>query len=133
MQRKGYFQPTLASQLVVEKYVRKSRREQFLSLMESVVPWRELEAVIERYYPKLGNGRPPVGLSIMLRVYFLRPWFNLSAFGAEDALYESPLLRHFAGCRPGLRTGAGREDDPSHSPPAGDARVIRTDTRHGQS
>ena len=43
------------------------------------------------------NGRPPVGLSIMLRVYFLQQWFNLSDPGAEEALYESPVLRRFAG------------------------------------
>ncbi len=65
--------------------------------METVVPWRELEAVIEPYYPRAGNGRQPVGLPIMLRVYFLQQWFNLSDPGAEDALYESPALRRFAG------------------------------------
>lgn len=97
MKRKAHFQQTLASQLGFEKYSRKSRREEFLSLMETVVPWRELEAVIEPYYPKAGNGRQPVGLSIMLRVYFLQQWFNLSDPGAEDALYESPVLRRFAG------------------------------------
>ncbi len=65
--------------------------------MESVVPWRELEGLIEPYYPKAGNGRQPVGLSIMLRVYFLQQWFSLSDPGAEDALYESSVLRRFAG------------------------------------
>jgi Transposase domain (DUF772) len=30
-------------------------------------------------------------------VYFLQQWFNLSDPGAEDALYESPVLRHFVG------------------------------------
>ena len=53
--------------------------------------------LIEPHYPKAGNGRQPVGLSIMLRVYFLQQWFNLSDPGAEDALYESPVLRRFAG------------------------------------
>ena len=72
MKGKGHFQQTLASQSSFEKYTRKSRREEFLSLMETVVPWRELEVVIEPYYPKAGNGRQPVGLSIMLRVYFLQ-------------------------------------------------------------
>ena len=33
----------------------------------------------------------------MLRIYFLQHWFNLSDPGAEDALYESPALRGFAG------------------------------------
>ena len=62
-----------------------------------VVPWRELEALIELYYAKAGNGRQPVGLTIMLRVYFLQQWFSLSDPGAEDALYESTVLRRFAG------------------------------------
>ena len=65
-------QQTLASQSNFEKYWRKSRREEFLSLMEAVVPWRELEALIEPYYSKAGNRRQPVGLSILLRVYFLQ-------------------------------------------------------------
>lgn len=34
----------------------------------------------------------------MLRVYFfLQQWFSLSNPAAEDALYESPVLRRFAG------------------------------------
>jgi IS5 family transposase len=90
-------QMTLASQASFEKYARKSRREEFLSVMAVVVPWRDLEALIEPHYPKAGNGRQPVGLSIMLRVYFLQQWFSLSDPGAEDALYESPVLRRFAG------------------------------------
>ena len=90
-------QITLASQGSFEKYGRKSKREQFLETMEVVVPWTELLALIEPYYPRAGNGRQPVGLSIMLRVYFLQQWFNLSDPGAEDALYESPVLRRFAG------------------------------------
>jgi len=90
-------QMTLASQASFEKCARKSRREEFLSVMSVVVPWCDLEALIEPYYPKAGNGRQPVGLSIMLRVYFLQQWFNLSDPGAEDALYESPVLRRFAG------------------------------------
>ena len=97
MKRKAHLQQTLASQSSFEKYGRKSRREEFLSLMGAVVPWRELEALIEPHYPKAGNGRQPVGLSIMLRVYFLQQWFSLSDPGAEDALYESPVLRRFVG------------------------------------
>jgi hypothetical protein len=90
-------QITFACQPSFEKFARASRREQFLQTMESVVPWSELEALIEPHYPKAGNGRQPVGLSIMLRIYFLQHWFNLSDPGAEDALYDSPALRGFAG------------------------------------
>ena len=90
-------QQTLAAQTGFEKYGRKTKRERFLEEMEQVVPWAELQALVEPHYPKGENGRPPVGLSIMLRVYFLQQWFNLSDPGAEDALYESPVLRRFAG------------------------------------
>jgi IS5 family transposase len=90
-------QQTLAAQTGFEKYGRKSKREQFLEEMEQSIPWAELQALIEPHYPKGENGRPPVGLSIMLRVYFLQQWFNLSDPGAEEALYESPALRRFAG------------------------------------
>jgi len=90
-------QQTLAAQASFEKYGRKSKRERFLDQMEQVVPWAELQALIEPHYAKGENGRPPVGLSIMLRVYFLQQWFNLSDPGAEEALYESPALRRFAG------------------------------------
>jgi IS5 family transposase len=90
-------QQTLAAQTGFEKYGRKSKRERFLDEMEPVVPWAELQALVEPHYPKGENGRPPVGLGIMLRVYFLQQWFNLSDPGAEEALYESPALRRFAG------------------------------------
>jgi IS5 family transposase len=90
-------QITFACQPSFEKYARRSRRERFLNTMEIVVPWSELEALIAPHYPKAGNGRQPVGLSIMLRIYFPQHWFNLSDPGAEDALYDSPALRGFAG------------------------------------
>ena len=90
-------QQTLAAQTGFEKYGRKSKRERFLDEMEQVVPWAELQALVEPHYPKGENGRPPVGLSLMLRVYFVQQWFNLSDPGAEEALYESPALRQFAG------------------------------------
>jgi transposase, IS5 family len=90
-------QQTLAAQAGFEKYARKSRRELFLEEMEQVVPWAQLEGLVEPHYPKGEKGRPPVGLGIMLRIYFVQQWFNLSDPGAEEALYESPALRRFAG------------------------------------
>jgi transposase, IS5 family len=90
-------QQTLAAQVGFEKYQKKTRREQFLEEMERVVPWTALEALVRPHYPKGENGRPPVGLGVMLRVYFLQQWFNLSDPAAEDALYESTVLRRFVG------------------------------------
>jgi IS5 family transposase len=97
MKRRARFQQTLASQGSFENYGRKSKRELFLDQMERVVPWSELLALVEPHYPKAGKGRQLVGLAIMLRTYFLQQWFNFSDPGMEEAFYESPALRRFAG------------------------------------
>src|SRR4030095_4901872 len=76
---------------------KKTRRENFLEEMDQVVPWGALLQVIEPHYPKAGNGRPPLGLEKMLRIYFMQQWFNLSDPAMEDALYDIESLRRFAG------------------------------------
>jgi transposase, IS5 family len=80
-----------------ERYAKNTRRAAFLAEMDRTVPWRELCALIEPVYPKPGNGRPPVGLERMLRIYFLQLWFNLSDPAVEEALYESVSMRQFVG------------------------------------
>jgi IS5 family transposase len=73
-----------------------TRRERFLAEMDAVIPWAELRALIAPHYPKAGNGRQPIGLERMLRIYFLQQWFNLSDPMAEEALYDSEAMRRFA-------------------------------------
>jgi IS5 family transposase len=80
-----------------EKHGKTTRRAAFLAEMERVVPWRDLCAVVEPVYPKPGNGRPPIGLERMLRIYFLQHWFNLSDPAAEEALYDIASMRRFVG------------------------------------
>src|SRR6185436_16890499 len=80
-----------------EKHGKLTRRAAILAEMEEVVPWRELCAVVDPYYPKRGNGRPPIGLERMLRLHFLQHWFNLSDPAVEEALYESISMRRFVG------------------------------------
>ena len=80
-----------------DKYAKTTRRAAFLAQMDRVVPWQALCALIEPVYPKPGNGRPPVGLERMLRLYFLQQWFNLSDPAVEEALYESISMRQFVG------------------------------------
>ena len=74
-----------------------TRRERFLAEMDAVVPWTRLLALVDPHYPKAGQGRPPIGLERMLRVYFLQQWFSLSDPQAEDSLYDSESMRRFAG------------------------------------
>src|SRR5215470_7359552 len=90
-------QRTLAMMTGFERYSKKTRRAAFLEEMEQVVPWAELCALVEPHYPKPGNGRPPVGVKRMLRIYFLQQWFNLSDPAVEEALYDSAVMRQFVG------------------------------------
>jgi len=79
------------------KYHKRTRKEVFLSQMDRIIPWPELAAVIDPYYPKpKGAGRRPIGIERMLRIHFMQHWFNLSDPGMEEALYDMPCLREFA-------------------------------------
>jgi len=80
-----------------EQYRRATKRDVFLKTMNEIVPWQALCAVIEPHYPKAGNGRPPVGLQRMLRMYFVQHWFNLADEACEEALLDSTALRRFVG------------------------------------
>ena len=92
-----------------EKHSKPTRREQFLNEMNQVVPWTQLCALIEPFYPKNDSaGRPTVGLERILRVYFLQQWFDLSDPAVEEALYDSRAMRTFVGIDLG-REGAPDE------------------------
>jgi IS5 family transposase len=62
----------LARQAEFQGYTKKMRREQFLGEMDAVMPWPELFALVALYYSKDETDRKPVGLEIMLRIYFLQ-------------------------------------------------------------
>lgn len=78
-------------------YAKPTRRDEFLKAMDALVPWSALCEEIAPHYPKAGNGRPPVGLERMLRMYFIQHWFNLADQACEEALYDSTNLRQFVG------------------------------------
>jgi IS5 family transposase len=83
--------------LAFDQKKKKTRREAFLEIMERVVPWTDLTKLIEPHYPKAGNGRPPMPLERMLRIYCCQLWFNLSDPAMEDSLYDMESLRRFVG------------------------------------
>ena len=76
---------------------KQTKRERFLAEMDAVVPWATLLDLIEPHYPKAGNGRRPYPMVVMLRIYFLQQWYQLSDPGAEEALYDIQSMRAFAG------------------------------------
>jgi transposase, IS5 family len=65
--------------------------------MDAVIPWKTLTEIIAPHYPKAGNGRQPMPLERMLRIYFMHQWYGLSDPTMEDALYDIEPMRRFAG------------------------------------
>ncbi len=76
---------------------RKTKRETFLDLMNGIIPWDDLTALIRPYYYKNKRGRRPRDLETMLRMYLLQIWFTLSDEGIEEAVYDSYAMRRFLG------------------------------------
>ena len=78
-------QKTLAEE-GFEKHRDRTRCEQFLEEMEQIIPWAELAALIEPFYPKPDGARHrPIGL---LRIHFLQHSFNLFDSAVEESLYD---------------------------------------------
>jgi IS5 family transposase len=76
---------------------KRTRRAVFLDQMDTVVPWDRFEQLIGPYYPVAGRGRRAYPMRAMLKIHFLQQWFGLSDPAMEEALWETPLLRQFAG------------------------------------
>jgi IS5 family transposase len=63
--------------------------------MDALIPWAELEAVIRPHYYAGKRGRPPRGIEVMLRMYLLQVWYNLSDQMAEEEIYDSHAMKEF--------------------------------------
>ena len=62
-----------------------------------VATWAKLAGLIEPFYFLGVRGRPPKGIEIMLRMYFLSVWYNLADEAVEEAVYDSYAMRKFMG------------------------------------
>jgi len=72
-----------------------TKREEFLDMMEEIIPWDEWIEIIRPYYYVGKYGRKPRGIELMLRMYLLQIWFTLSDEGVEDSIYDSYAMRKF--------------------------------------
>ena len=76
---------------------KRTRKRIFLDDMDRVIPWSALLAEIAPHMPPGKTGRPPYPAALLLRIHFLQQWFGLSDPAMEEALYDVPLYRQFAG------------------------------------
>ena len=77
---------SVAADQSFESYRKPTRRDVFLATMEAIVPWAAPCEANKPNYPKVGDGRPPIGLERMLRIHFIQRWFNLAGLCCEEAL-----------------------------------------------
>ena len=83
--------------LALNLSAKKTRKRELLEQMEKVVPWAALVECIAPYYPEGKTGRPPFSLQTMLRIHFMQQWFTLSDPAMEEAFFDTPVYREFAG------------------------------------
>ncbi len=50
---------------------KKTKRDEFLEIMDEIIPWEEWVGAILPFYYKSKRGRPPKGVELMLRMYLL--------------------------------------------------------------
>src|SRR5574343_841066 len=86
-----------------EMSAKRTRKRIFLEETERVVPWAGLVALLVPPMPPGKTGRPPYPAELLLRIHFLQQWFGLSDPAMEEALYDVPLYRQFAGLDLGSR------------------------------
>ena len=73
---------------------KQTRREQFLSQLDMLVPWSDLLVLIAPHYATSGRrGRQPIGLEVMLRIHLVQLAYNYSDPAMEDALIEVASIR----------------------------------------
>ncbi len=71
---------------------KKLRIERFLNEMDQIVPWQQLEKVIQPH-DKCTDGRPPHELRVLLRIHFLQLWHNLSDPLDEISIKKGAIYR----------------------------------------
>lgn len=76
---------------------KKLRCERFLDEMNMVIPWKDFIETILPHYKQKEFGRKKKDVKLMLKIYFLQQWYNLSDPGAEEAIYDRNSFQKFLG------------------------------------
>lgn len=85
------------TELEYSKRKRKSKNEIFLERMDRLIPWDEWVEIVDPYYKRSTRSRRPVRVEVLLKMRFLRIWFDLSDAGVEDAVFDSYAMKKFLG------------------------------------
>lgn len=85
------------SQISDELAEAKTRKKEFLELMDRLIPWGEWEKIIMPSYYKGERGNKPYELELMLRIHVLQKLYDLSDEGAANEVIDSRAFSRFCG------------------------------------
>lgn len=74
---------------------KKLRCQQFLNEMNNVVPWKKIKKIVKPHYYSSKYGRPPMDIVLMLKIYCLQQWYQLSDPAMEEAIYDRVSFQRF--------------------------------------
>jgi len=75
----------------------RTRKKEFLELIEAIVPWKEWQELILPYYYKGETGNKPFELTVMLRIHLLQNLYTLSDMGTMTEVIDSRAFSRFCG------------------------------------
>ncbi len=75
----------------------RTKKKEFLSQMDRIIPWGEWKALIQPYYYKRERGNKPYELELMLRTFILKNLYNLSDEGIVAEVIDSRSFSKFCG------------------------------------
>ena len=75
----------------------RTKKKEFLTQMERIIPWKEWLSIIEPLYYKGERGNKPYPLELMLRLYLLQNLYNLSDEASVAEAIDSRAFSEFCG------------------------------------
>ncbi len=76
----------------------RTKKKEYLSQIERIVPWKEWLALIQPCYYKGERGNKPYPLEIMLRLYLLQNLYDLSDEATVAEAIDGRAFSDLSGC-----------------------------------
>lgn len=73
----------------------KTNKKEFLDKIERIIPWQEWLKIIRPSYYKGEVGNKPYDLELMLRIYLLQNFYDLSDMGVMNEILDSRAFSQF--------------------------------------
>lgn len=75
----------------------KTNKKEFLEKMDSLIPWEDWVSIIKPIYYKGRVGQKPYAIELMLRIYILQNFYDLSDMGVMYEILDSRSFSDFCG------------------------------------